>query len=75
MTPVAYPIALVLEGKRVLLVGGGKIACEKIEPLLRSGARLTVVSPTARAEIVAIGERHHKSVRNPGPMLTSGLQY
>jgi precorrin-2 dehydrogenase/sirohydrochlorin ferrochelatase len=54
MTPVTYPVALVLEGKRVLLVGGGKIAAEKTEPLLRAGADLTVVSPTARAEIVAL---------------------
>jgi precorrin-2 dehydrogenase/sirohydrochlorin ferrochelatase len=56
MTSVCYPIALVLEGKRVLLVGGGKIAAEKVEPLLRAGADLTVVSPTARPLIVALAD-------------------
>jgi siroheme synthase-like protein len=56
MTAVCYPIALVLEGKRVLLVGGGKIAVEKLAPLLRAGADLTVVSPTARSEIVALAD-------------------
>src|SRR5919202_1546386 len=54
MTPVCYPIGLVLDGKRVLLVGGGKIAAEKVEPLLRAGAELTVVSPTARSGIAAL---------------------
>jgi precorrin-2 dehydrogenase/sirohydrochlorin ferrochelatase len=54
MTPTCYPIALVLDGKRVLLVGGGKIAAEKAAPLLRAGVELTVVSPTARPEIVAL---------------------
>ena len=54
MPPVCYPIALVLEGKRVLLVGGGKIAAEKVAPLVRAGADLTVVSTAARPEITAL---------------------
>jgi precorrin-2 dehydrogenase/sirohydrochlorin ferrochelatase len=59
MPPPAYPIALVLDGKRVLLVGGGEIAEGKLDALLRSGADLTVVSPEVRprfAELAATGQ-------------------
>ncbi|MFN8593538.1 MAG: bifunctional precorrin-2 dehydrogenase/sirohydrochlorin ferrochelatase [Thermomicrobiales bacterium] len=54
MPPICYPIALVLEGKQCLLVGGGEIADGKIDALLRSGASVTVVSPTARPRIAAL---------------------
>jgi precorrin-2 dehydrogenase/sirohydrochlorin ferrochelatase len=40
-----YPIFLKLEGRRVLVVGGGKIAAEKIYAVLRSATDLTVVAP------------------------------
>jgi precorrin-2 dehydrogenase/sirohydrochlorin ferrochelatase len=53
MAPAAYPIALNLDGKRVLLVGGGKIADEKLDALLLSGAEITVVSPQVRPRIAA----------------------
>jgi uroporphyrin-III C-methyltransferase / precorrin-2 dehydrogenase / sirohydrochlorin ferrochelatase len=45
------PIFLKLEGRRCLLVGAGTVALEKIGSLLRTGARLRVVAPQARAEI------------------------
>ncbi|HEU4414593.1 MAG TPA: bifunctional precorrin-2 dehydrogenase/sirohydrochlorin ferrochelatase [Candidatus Angelobacter sp.] len=41
-----YPIFLKLEGHKVLVVGGGAIAEQKIEGVLRSANDLTVVSPT-----------------------------
>lgn len=34
-----------LEGKKCLVVGGGKVAAEKIAGLLQHGAKVTVVSP------------------------------
>ena len=43
--PVLFPIFLKLNAKPCLVVGGGPIAEGKIESLLRSGARVTVVSP------------------------------
>jgi precorrin-2 dehydrogenase/sirohydrochlorin ferrochelatase len=58
MTPTCYPIALVLEDKPCLVVGGGKIAAEKLDALLLAGARVTVVSPEVRpriAELAAAG--------------------
>jgi precorrin-2 dehydrogenase/sirohydrochlorin ferrochelatase len=40
-----YPIFLKLEGHKVLIVGGGLIAEQKIEAVLRSATDVTVVSP------------------------------
>jgi precorrin-2 dehydrogenase len=40
-----YPIFLKLDGRRVLVVGGGSVAEQKIEGVLRSAADVTVVSP------------------------------
>ncbi len=40
-----YPVFLNLEGKKTVVVGGGKVAERKIFSLIRSGADITVVSP------------------------------
>jgi uroporphyrin-III C-methyltransferase/precorrin-2 dehydrogenase/sirohydrochlorin ferrochelatase len=48
-----FPIFLKLEGRSVLLVGGGTIARGKLAELLRAGARVTVVAPEVHAEIAA----------------------
>lgn len=54
MTPTCYPIALVLEGKQTLVVGGGEIADGKLDALLRAGAAVTVVSPEVAPRIAAL---------------------
>ena len=41
----SYPINLVLTGKPVLVVGGGRVARRKVEGLLACGAAVTVVAP------------------------------
>jgi precorrin-2 dehydrogenase/sirohydrochlorin ferrochelatase len=51
MSPLCYPIALVLDTKPCLVVGGGKIADEKLDSLLLAGANVTVVSPGVRPRI------------------------
>ena len=45
------PIFLNLDGRPGLLVGAGTVAFEKIGTLLKTGVRLRVVAPQARAEV------------------------
>ncbi|WP_135456324.1 precorrin-2 dehydrogenase/sirohydrochlorin ferrochelatase family protein [Vibrio echinoideorum] len=40
-----FPMFLDVENKPVLVVGGGEVACRKVDSLLRAGANVTVVSP------------------------------
>ena len=44
-------IFLKLEGRRCLLVGAGTVALDKIGSLLKTGVRLRVVAPQAKAEV------------------------
>ncbi|PRX29867.1 precorrin-2 dehydrogenase/sirohydrochlorin ferrochelatase [Orenia metallireducens] len=46
-----YPINLKLSGKRVLIVGGGKVAYRKAKRLLEAKAEITLVSPTVIDEL------------------------
>lgn len=41
----SYPVVLRLEGKKVVIVGGGKVAERKVTGLLGTGAEVIVVSP------------------------------
>lgn len=45
------PIFMNLEGRRVLLVGAGTVALEKIHSLLKTGPHLRVVAPEVRSEV------------------------
>jgi siroheme synthase-like protein len=57
-----YPVSLVLAGRRVLVVGGGKVATRRVGELLDTDARIEVVSPAASAEIAGWGEAGRISV-------------
>ena len=61
MTPLApqelAPLFLKLAGRRVLLVGGGKVAAGKLPALRKAGADVRVVAPKIRPEIAASGVR------------------
>ena len=46
-----YPVFLKLRGRRVLLVGGGRVAAAKLAGLLAEGANVTVVAPEIRPEL------------------------
>lgn len=41
-----FPLFYDLNHKPVLVVGGGEVACRKVESLLKAGALVTVVSPS-----------------------------
>jgi siroheme synthase-like protein len=45
------PVNLLVHGRRVVVVGGGRIAARKIEPLLELGADVHVVAPKAGPEV------------------------
>ena len=51
-----YPVNLVLDGRRCLVVGGGKIALRKVEGLLACGGRVTVVAPRITPELRALAD-------------------
>ena len=40
-----YPVFLKLDGRSVVVVGGGSVAASKIDGLIAAGARVTVVAP------------------------------
>jgi siroheme synthase-like protein len=48
-----YPVSLTLAGRRVLVVGGGRVAARRVGDLLETGARLEIVAPAVSAEIEA----------------------
>jgi len=49
-----YPVNLDLRGRKVLVVGGGRVACRKAKDALEAGAEITVVSPAVDAEMAAL---------------------
>ena len=65
-----YPIFLKLEGRKVLIIGGGKVAEEKIYAVLRSATDVTVVTPQVTDRIRGWAEsgllRHVAEEYRPG---------
>ena len=50
MTPL-YPVFLRLEGRPVLVVGGGTVAAAKVQGLVEAGAKVTVVAPQVHPQL------------------------
>src|SRR6185436_19639349 len=55
-----YPVFLKLDGRRVLLVGGGPVAVGKLEGLLAAGAEVVVVAPEIQPEMTRPGVVIHR---------------
>ena len=47
------PVNLLVRGRRVVVVGAGRVAARKIEPLLDLGAEVHVIAPAVGAEVRA----------------------
>jgi precorrin-2 dehydrogenase / sirohydrochlorin ferrochelatase len=58
-----YPVALRLDGRPCLVVGGGRVAARKIADLERCGAVVTVVAPELDPAIRVLAERAEDRVR------------
>ncbi len=51
-----FPVFLKLEGKPCLVVGAGSVAHSKIKSLLRAGASVRVVAPSAHPDVAATAD-------------------
>lgn len=51
-----YPLALRLEGRPVLVVGGGTVATRRVPALLEAGAEVLVVSPSLTPALRALAD-------------------
>jgi len=52
-----YPIAAKLSGKLVVVIGGGKVAQRKIRRLLKSEAKIYLISPTATRMLANLAKK------------------
>lgn len=69
-----YPIELDLQGRHVLIVGGGRVAARKVEGLLAAGAKVRVVSP-AFIEDLAGNEAIERVGEPYDPRLLAGADF
>jgi len=58
-----YPIFLDIEGRAVVIIGGGNVCARKAETMMNYGARVTVVSPEFTEEIEGWAEAGALEIR------------
>ncbi|MCG9679013.1 siroheme synthase [Vibrio sp. Isolate24] len=51
-----FPLFMNLTDKPVLVVGGGEVACRKVDSLIRAGAEVTIVSPNIEPYLQKLAE-------------------
>ena len=61
-----YPVMLTVEGRRCLVVGGGKIAARKVDGLVAAGADVTVIAPSVDPSISALPVTVEQRPYRPG---------
>src|SRR5215813_5739266 len=49
-----FPMFVNLEGRQVVIVGGGEIAVGKLDGLLQAGAKVAVVSPAVNSQVSSL---------------------
>ncbi len=52
-----YPVYLDINDRKCVVVGGGAVGARKVSTLLACGARVTVISPEATAELNGLAEQ------------------
>jgi precorrin-2 dehydrogenase/sirohydrochlorin ferrochelatase len=62
----SYPVNLVVAGRPVLVVGGGRVALGKVQGLLDAGASVTVVAPEVVAEVGDLPVTVERRAYRPG---------
>lgn len=67
-----YPMMMDLENKKILVIGGGKVAYRKIKGLLETGAYIYVVGTEISLEIQAI--KHQKLILIERSFMPSDLE-
>src|SRR5664279_4839267 len=74
-----YPIFLRVAGRDCLVIGGGKVATQKVESLLNASAAVTVISPELTPEISALAAAqrvvHHRRPYRSGDLQGVFLAY
>lgn len=55
----AFPLAVRLQGRRCVIVGGGRVATRKANTLRSAGASVTVIAPDLTQELKALGSSGH----------------
>ncbi|MHA3905258.1 NAD(P)-dependent oxidoreductase [Castellaniella sp. WN] len=56
MSDYVFPLFIRLEGRGILVIGGGDIAERKIRLLMRSGARITAIAETFTPTLAQLGD-------------------
>jgi precorrin-2 dehydrogenase/sirohydrochlorin ferrochelatase len=62
--PEYYPVMLNVRGRPAIVIGGERIAAQKAEALLASGARVTLISPQFSSEVLALAELGKVTLRH-----------
>ena len=69
-----YPLGLQLEGRRVLVVGGGAVATRRVPALLDAGADVVLVAPVITPALQALAEAG-RLVWHPRPFEPSDVDH